>query len=567
DIAKPIPSASDTDSKTATGLAIESQSAQIPIADNQTSPLSEIPVATLKPERTKMASAEATTSPTPAMPSEVESKSTTETEKPPEVPLPEQKQLDQSIKISEVLPSSEMSIKKTNDPEALKWAEKSYESVSLENFTNAIDEATMAISLDPGLVMSYINRAWAYIEIGQYDKAIADCHTAIKLDPDNAIAVNNLGLAYHRMGKLQMAEEHYKQACDMELEIACTNYNIFVIRLSVLNIIQESQEALRQKKWDTVLQLTSDIFQLDTNNETARMMRTEAIKQKEHHQQALKWAEKSYESVAQGNFTNAIDEATISISFDPGLANSYINRAWAYIEIGQYDKAIADCHTAIKLDPYNALAVNNLGLAYHRMGKLQMAEKYYKQACDMELEVACTNYNIFVTRLSVLNIIQESQEALRQKKWDTVLQLTSDIFQLDTNNETARMMRTEAIKQKEHHQQALKWAEKSYESVAQGNFTDAIDEATISISFDPELANSYINRAWAYIEIGQHDKAITDCHTAIKLDPYNALAINNLGLAYHRMGKLQMARKHYKKACDLNMNIACENYKSLSSSE
>ena len=392
DIAKPIPSASDTDSKTATGLAIESQSAQIPIADNQTSPLSEIPVATLKPERTKMASAEATTSPTPAMPSEVESKSTTETEKPPEVPLPEQKQLDQSIKISEVLPSSEMSIKKTNDPEALKWAEKSYESVSLENFTNAIDEATMAISLDPGLVMSYINRAWAYIEIGQYDKAIADCHTAIKLDPYNALAVNNLGLAYHRMGKLQMAEKYYKQACDMELEVACTNYNIFVTRLSVLNIIQESQEALRQKKWDTVLQLTSDIFQLDTNNETARMMRTEAIKQKEHHQQALKWAEKSYESVAQGNFTNAIDEATISISFDPGLANSYINRAWAYIEIGQYDKAIADCHTAIKLDPYNALAVNNLGLAYHRMGKLQMARKHYKKACDLNMNIACENY-------------------------------------------------------------------------------------------------------------------------------------------------------------------------------
>ena len=178
-------------------------------------------MATLKPERTKIASAEATSSPTPA---EVESKSTTETEKPPEVLLPEQKQLDHPIKISEVPPSSEMSIKKTNDPEALKWAEKSYESVSLGNFTNAIDEATISISFDPGLAISYINRAWAYIEIGQYDKAIADCHTAIKLDPDNALAVNNLGLAYHRMGKLQMARKHYKKACDLNMNIACENY-------------------------------------------------------------------------------------------------------------------------------------------------------------------------------------------------------------------------------------------------------------------------------------------------------------------------------------------------------
>ncbi len=391
DIAKPIPSVSDTDSKIATELAIESPVAIIPIANNQTSSLSEIPVVTLKPEQTKIASAETTSS---RIPAEVESKSPIEIEAEtlPEILLPEQKQLDQLIKISEVLPSSEISIKKTNDPEALKWAEKSYASVSQGNFTDAIDEATKAIFLDPGLAISYVNRAWAYIETNQYDKAIADCHTAIKLDPDNALAVNNLGLAYHRMGKLQMAEEYYKQACDMELEIACNNYNIFVTRLSVLNIIQESQDALRQKKWDTVLQLTSDIFQLDTNNETARMMRTEAIKQKEHHEQALKWAEKSYASVSQGKFTDAVDEATISISFDPELVIPYVNRAWAYIEISQYDKAIADCHAAIKLDPDNALAFNNLGLAYHRMGKLQMAMKHYRKACGLNMIIACENY-------------------------------------------------------------------------------------------------------------------------------------------------------------------------------
>ena len=221
DIAKPIPPASDMDSKTATGLAIESQSAIIPIADNQTSSLSEIPVATVEPERTKIASAEATSSP---MLAEVESKSPTETEKPPEVFLPEQKQLDHPTKILEVPPSSEMLIKKTNDPEALEWTEKSYESVSKGNFTNAIDEATIAISFDPDLVIPYVNRAWAYIESGQYDKAVADCNTAIKIDPDNALAINNIGLAYHRMGKLQLARKHYKKACDLNMNIACENY-------------------------------------------------------------------------------------------------------------------------------------------------------------------------------------------------------------------------------------------------------------------------------------------------------------------------------------------------------
>ena len=99
--------------------------------------------------------------------------------------------------------------------------------------------------------------------------------------------------------------------------------------------------------------------------------------------------------VGLGN--KAIDEATKAIGMDPGLVNPYINRAWAYCEIGLYEKAIADCQTALTIEPQNALAFNNLGLAYHRMTQLATARQYYQKACDLKLAVACRNYRLLLS--------------------------------------------------------------------------------------------------------------------------------------------------------------------------
>jgi type II secretory pathway predicted ATPase ExeA len=123
-------------------------------------------------------------------------------------------------------PALQKPIVKTDNPEAQEWTQKSFESVSKGRFNLAIDEASKAIGLDPGLVNPYINRAWAYCEKGLYEKAIADCYTALALDPKNALALNNIGLAFHRLEELATAQEYYKKACDLKLEVACSNYKL-----------------------------------------------------------------------------------------------------------------------------------------------------------------------------------------------------------------------------------------------------------------------------------------------------------------------------------------------------
>jgi hypothetical protein len=125
-------------------------------------------------------------------------------------------------------PPLQKAIVKTDNQEALEWLQKSFESVSKGRFNLAIEEASKAIGLDPGLVNPYINRAWAYSETGLYEKAIADCYTALAIEPENGLAFNNLGLAFHRMERLATAREYYKKACDLNLNVACNNYKLLL---------------------------------------------------------------------------------------------------------------------------------------------------------------------------------------------------------------------------------------------------------------------------------------------------------------------------------------------------
>ena len=109
-----------------------------------------------------------------------------------------------------------------------------------------------------------------------------------------------------------------------------------------------------------------------------------------------------------------------------------------------------------------------------------------------------------------------------------------------------------------------KLVHKSFVLVSQGKFAAAIEAADKAISLDSSLINPYINRAWALSEMGQYDKAISDCNTVLTIKPDNALALNNRGLANHRKGELRKAGEDYKKACELNLVIGCQNYESVS---
>ena len=96
-----------------------------------------------------------------------------------------------------------------------------------------------------------------------------------------------------------------------------------------------------------------------------------------------------------------------------------------------------------------------------------------------------------------------------------------------------------------------------------GNAGDAIINASVALTLDPNLVNAYINRSWAYSKKGLFDKAIQDCDKALEIDSDNALAYNNRGLAFQGKGELEKAKSDYDRACKLGFKIGCSNYQEV----
>jgi tetratricopeptide (TPR) repeat protein/DNA-binding transcriptional MerR regulator len=232
--------------------------------------------------------------------------------------------------------------------------------------------------------------------------------------------------------------------------------------------------------------------------------------QKTDNPDAAIWEQKSYEAAVRGDFDIAIADATKAIELDPGRVNPYINRSWAYIEKNMLEHAIRDCKAALQIDPKNMLAYNNRGLAFQRRAQFPQAQEDYRKACDLGLELGCQNLDGLINQSRILELINQSQTAFRNKNWDGVIRA-----------------------------------------------------ATKVIDLDPKNAVAYTNRSAAYAQKSYLAKALKDSNEAIRHNPNFSLAYNNRGYVYELLGNTRKAAADYLKSCSLGLNLGCKNFDKL----
>jgi tetratricopeptide (TPR) repeat protein/DNA-binding transcriptional MerR regulator len=228
---------------------------------------------------------------------------------------------------------------KTDDPNAAIWEQKSYDAAVNGDFDIAIANATKAIELDPGRVNPYINRSWAYIEKNMLQDAIRDCRSALQIDPQNMLAYNNRGLAYQRMAETTLAQEDYRQACDLGLELACQNLEGLINQTRISELINQSQTAFKAQNWEGVIRATTKVIELDPKNAVA-----------------------------------------------------YTNRSAAYAQMSYLVKALKDSNEAIAHDPDFSLAYNNRGYVFELLGNTNKAAADYLKSCSLGLNLGCQNF-------------------------------------------------------------------------------------------------------------------------------------------------------------------------------
>ncbi|OGS39426.1 MAG: hypothetical protein A2551_00675 [Elusimicrobia bacterium RIFOXYD2_FULL_34_30] len=81
-----------------------------------------------------------------------------------------------------------------------------------KEYTQAIEDYTRAVKINPMYAEAFNNRGIAYFNMGDYDNAINDYTKSIELDPNYAKPYSNRGIVYWNINEFSKAEEDFNQA-------------------------------------------------------------------------------------------------------------------------------------------------------------------------------------------------------------------------------------------------------------------------------------------------------------------------------------------------------------------
>lgn len=94
---------------------------------------------------------------------------------------------------------------------------------------------------------------------------------------------------------------------------------------------------------------------------------------------------------------------------------------------------------------------------------------------------------------------------------------------------------------------AVEYFQKAYERQMHGDYDEAITLYTQSIEAYP-TAEAYTFRGWTYSFLGDHERAITECMEAIRVDPEFGNPYNDIGAYLIEQDKWEEAIPWFEKA-------------------
>ena len=209
-----------------------------------------------------------------------------------------------------------------------------------------------------------------------------------------------------------------------------------------------------------------------------------------------------------------------AIRIDPRNAFAYNNLGSALWDQHRPVEAAAEFRRAIKLDPRLALFHNNLGMALrdeHKPGEV-MAE--LRRAIELDPHVAMAHSNLGFVLYEAHKLDEAVSELRRAIELDPKLAMAHTSLGM-----------------------ALRDEHKPDEAMA---------ELRRAIELDPKLAQAHNNLAAALRDEHKLDEAIGELRRAIELDPNLAIAHNNLGLVLYEQHKLDEGVSELRRAIELN---------------
>ena len=229
-------------------------------------------------------------------------------------------------------------------------------------------------------------------------------------------------------------------------------------------------------------------------------------------------------------------------------AAAYANRGVAKLQKRDWDGAIADFNRALQFDPKLAKAYLDRGIAKTNKGDRDGAIADYNRALQLDPRLATAYQARGIAKL------QKNDFDGAIADFDRALQFDPKLAKAYVDRGLAKRGKCELTTYGGVGDFVSDYTFGS-RKVLKRELVGAIADFNRALQLDPKNANAYRNRGIAKIELGDLNGAIADYNRALQFDPKFAAAYVNRGLAKQEKGDLDSAIVDYNRAFELNPKL------------
>jgi tetratricopeptide (TPR) repeat protein len=244
----------------------------------------------------------------------------------------------------------------------------------------SIEHYLEAVGINPEYSQAHYDLGLILEREGRTDEAIEHFQEVVRIDPRNSQAHHYLGVALAEEGRVDEAMEHYREVVNLDPLHASAHSNLgvaLVERGEVDEGLRYLEESLRINPRDAEVQHGLGAILLEQGR---------VDKAVEHLQEALRidpqGAQTHYNLgvalVEQGWVEAAIEHFDKALEIDPELVDARRNLVFVL------DQAVQGYHRALQSTPGNAEMHNNLGVLLLRKGEVDEAIRHFAEAVRID---------------------------------------------------------------------------------------------------------------------------------------------------------------------------------------
>ncbi len=260
---------------------------------------------------------------------------------------------------------------------------------------------------------------------------------------------------------------------------------------------------------------------------------------------------------ADEDYETAILEEQTAVKLDPKYFLPHVILGQTYANQDKMDLALEEFKQAVALKPSSFRALLDLGYAYTHLGKLDDAITTYKAAADLKPDDPTSHLNLGV----VYSQKQDYDSAIKEEEKAIAMNSNVSEAYINLGNVYADTGKTDqaieqfkkALKLNPTHPNALSALGWMYEK--QGNYRAAVTEQRKALKACPTFSPAHRRLAVSLCKLDQDKEAMQEFEEALKLTPQDVTARVEYAHLLEKNDKPKEALEQYKKALAINPDV------------